>query len=97
MPVALAQSVVTAPRATKAAQDRLRKERNGVRFLVHHSHPPTPIDSESSAMAIFPRVQAQELVQGFQTPCSLGFSGMHFQQLPFSALTLPQVKPFGSH
>lgn len=52
MPVALAQSVVTAPRAMRAAEDRLRKERNGgpIPSALYTSF---PIDSESSAMAIF--------------------------------------------
>jgi hypothetical protein len=36
----------------------------------------------------FSPFQAQELVQESQTPYSLEFSGINFQQLPFSALVL---------
>lgn len=51
MPVALAQSVVTASKAVRATKDRLRKERYGV-ILPSASSASFPIDLESSAMAI---------------------------------------------
>ena len=51
MPVALAQSVVTAPRAVRAMKDRLRKERYGV-ILPTLSSASFPTDLESSAMVI---------------------------------------------
>lgn len=95
MPVALAQSVVTAWRAVRAAEDRLRKEERGNRsqcifciilhwlWILSSGH--------------FSLVQAQESIQGLRTPCSLGFWGINFEQLPFWALAHPQVRPCRSH
>lgn len=51
MPVALAQSVVTAREAVRATRDRLRKERNGV-ILPSAFFASFPVDLESSAMVI---------------------------------------------
>lgn len=52
MPVALAQSVVTGRRAVRAAEDRLRKESNGV-TIPSASFALPAIGSESSAVVIF--------------------------------------------
>lgn len=65
----------------------------GSLLLVHHLHHSAL--TESSAVAVFPLVQAHELVQGFHTPYSLEFSGINVQHLLFSALALPRVRPFG--
>lgn len=71
MPVTLAQSVVTAWRAVRAAEDRLRKERRGNRSQCIYCLVLHWLRVLSSGH--FSLVQAQELVQGFRTPCSLGF------------------------
>lgn len=52
MPVALTQSVVTAPRAVRPTEGMLRKERNGV-AVPSASSVSLPIDYGSSAMVIF--------------------------------------------
>lgn len=69
MPVALAQSVVAAPWAGRAAEDRLRRRRHGVPSASFASFPIGWILGTGHCSLI----QAQELAQGFQTPWSLGF------------------------
>lgn len=75
MPVALAQSVVTTPGAVRATENRLRKERNGP-TIPSASFSLLPINGVLSDGHF--SFQAQELVQGCQTPCYLGFSGINF-------------------
>lgn len=94
MPVALAQSGY----CPEGCESRRGQAEEGKKWAT----------IPSAAFALFPidgslssghssLVQAQELVPGFRTPCFLGFSGIHFQQLLFSALVCPQIRLFGSH
>lgn len=71
----------------RAAEDRLRKERSGVTVPTFCVIPHRSLSSGHFSLG-----QAQELVQGFQTPCFLGSSGINVQQLPFLALVSPQVR-----
>lgn len=79
--------MVTALRAVRAAEDRLRKGRSGVTVPTFCVIPHRSLSSGHFSLG-----QAQELVQGFQTPCFLGSSGINVQQLPFLALVSPQVR-----
>lgn len=78
----------------RPAEDRLRKERNGVTF-PSASLRYLPLTG-ALAFVRFP-LSRHRVSPGTADSLLLGFSGINFQQLPFSDLAHPQVRPFGSH